>query len=88
MIVQHLHSAYSARDRKPELAGAHSPIRGAKGMGRQAGFSAADARASPLAGRKGRRWNLLKASFNLFLFDFSFISVTQTPEDAILFQLI
>jgi hypothetical protein len=74
-------------DCMPGWAGAHWLIR-PKGNGCHAGFSALAARVSPLVGRKGRRWNLLKASFNLFLLGFSFISVTQTPEDGILFQLI
>jgi len=84
-----LHTDYSASACQAEFGfgGTHGRIT-PKGIGCQAGFSAADARASPLVGRKGRRWNLLKASFNVFLFDFSFISVTQTPEDVILFQLI
>jgi hypothetical protein len=69
-----LHTGYSARDLKPELAEAHWPIR-PKGIGCQAGFSVAGTRVSTLVGRKGKRWNLLKASFNLVLFIFSFISV-------------
>jgi len=87
--VQNLRSDYSARACQAEFGfgGTHWAIR-PKGIGCQAGFSGPDARASPLVGRKGRRWNLLNASFNLFRFDFSFISVTQTPRDVILFQLI
>jgi hypothetical protein len=84
-----LHSNYSARACHAEFGfGGTHLLRRLKGIGCQAGLSAADGRASPLVGRKGRRWNLLKASFNLFLFIFSFISVTQTPKAAILFQLI
>ena len=69
------------------VRGTHWAI-GPKGIAYQAGFSAADARMSLLEATKGRRWNLLKASFNVFLFNFSFISVTQTPISPILFQLI
>jgi hypothetical protein len=84
-----LRSRHSARAWKVELGfvGPHGAI-GPKGIAYQAGFSAADTRMSLLEGTKGRRWNLLKASFNVFLFNFSFISVTQTPISLILFQLI
>jgi hypothetical protein len=87
--AQHLHSPYSASACQDEFGfgGTHLLSR-PKGIGCQPCFSELDARASLLAGRKGRRWNLLKASFNLILFDFSFISVTQTPMTALLFQLI
>ena len=85
--AQLLHSGYSARDCIPGWEGAHWRMR-PKDKGCHAGFSVVAARMSPLVGRKGRRWNLLKASFNLFLFGFSFISVSQTPKNALLFQLI
>jgi hypothetical protein len=82
-----LRSGHSARACQEEFGfGGTNLPRSPSGC--HAGFSAPDARASPLVGKNGNRWNLLNASFNLLLFVFSFISVTQTPKTAILFQLI